>query len=104
MKIIDEDGLFSLIEAAPAPDAPPEEASPPSPSPASAARAGQAASPSAGGRRMPASFSGRAAPAPPSAAASSSHAGGYSLNGLPPTCHSECMLNCCGQDLRNFAA
>ncbi len=77
VKIIDEDGLFSLIKAAPAPDAPPEEAPLPSPTPASA---GEAASPSASGRRLPASFSGRASPALPSAAASTSQAGVHSLN------------------------
>ncbi|CAL8468443.1 g7983 [Coccomyxa elongata] len=75
VKIIDEDGLFSLINAAPAPDAPLEEAPPPASISAGTVSLGPASAPSTSGRRMPASFSGRAAPSAPAAAPSSSHAG-----------------------------
>lgn len=75
VKIIDEDGLFSLIDAAPAPDAPLEEPPPPASISAGNVSPVSAAAPSASGRRMPASFSGRAAPSAPAAAPSTSHAG-----------------------------
>lgn len=82
MKIIDEDGLFSLINAAPAPDAPLEEAAAPLAAPADAAKPPQSApSPGAEHRRLPASFSGRAAPTAPTAAPSTSHAGVQDITG-----------------------
>ncbi len=91
VRIIDEDGLFSLINAAPAPDAPPEEAAAPMAVPTGALKPPHSApSPGTGHRRMPASFSGRAAPTAP-AAPSTSHAGVQDNNG---GMYNEGSLNC----------
>ena len=76
VKIIDEDGLFSLINAAPAPDAAlDEEAPPPASISGTTMHPGPAAAPSPSGRSLPASFSGRVAASAPAAAPSRTHAG-----------------------------
>lgn len=98
MKIIDEDGLFSLINAAPAPDAPLEEVTPPASISAGTVSPGPASAPSTSGRRMPASFSGRAAPSAPAAAPSSSHAGVCQAGRESIICHRHWLRVVSSQD------